>query len=46
MLDARLDQQPVNHDLDRVIPSLVQGNIVFEVNQFAIDPRPGEAVLQ
>ena len=45
MLDSRLHQQTVNHDLDRVVLSLIQANLVFQVHQLAINASAGEAVL-
>ncbi len=45
MFDARFHQQPINHDFDGVVSSLVQRNVVFEIDQFAVNARPGEAVL-
>ena len=45
VLDSGLHQQPVDHDFDGVVFSLVQRNVIFEIDQFAVDPRPGEAVL-
>ena len=45
VLDTGLHQQAINHDFDGVILALVETEIVFQIDQFAIDARAGEAVL-
>ena len=39
MFDARFHQQPINHDFDGVVSSLVQRNVVFEIDQFAVNAQ-------
>jgi len=37
MLDARLDQQPVDHHLDGVVLALVEIEVVIQVYDFSVD---------
>ncbi len=46
MLNARLHQQAVDHDLNRVVLALVQIEVVIQVYQFAINAGSGVAVLE
>jgi hypothetical protein len=45
MLDPGLHQQTVNHNLDGMVLSFVELNVILEVYQFAVHARSAEAVL-
>ena len=45
MFDAGLDQQAVDDHLDSVILALVELEIVFQADEFAVHARAGEAML-
>src|SRR5436305_10504858 len=45
MLNSCLDQQAVDDDFNRMIIALVEIDLVFEIDQFAVDSRPGVSVL-
>src|SRR6202158_3859378 len=47
MLNPELHQQAVDNDLNRVVLPLVQidGNVVIQAHQFAIDSRPRVAMF-
>src|SRR5581483_8645932 len=46
VFDARLHQQPVNYNFNGVILALVETDLVFQVDQYAVDAGAGEAVLR
>ena len=45
VFDSGLHQQAIDDDFEGVVLALVEGQVVFEVHQFAIDAGAGEAVL-
>src|SRR5208283_5257905 len=45
VLDSRLHQQAIYDDFDGVVLALVEGEVVLQVHQFAIDAGAGETVL-
>ena len=46
LLDARLDQQTVDDNFDRVIAALVERDCLFERTDDAVDPRPDESLAR
>ena len=45
MFDSGLDQQTIDDDFDGVVLAFVEREIVFQVDEFAIDAGAGETVL-
>ena len=44
-LDARLHDEPIDHDFDRVIPAPIEGEVLVERSKHPVDARFGEALL-
>ena len=45
-LDAGFHDQPVDHDVDRVVPPPVELDVLVERTEHAVDARLGEPLLQ
>src|SRR5437588_6296647 len=46
MLDARFHQQSIDHNFDGMVLALVEGKIVIQIHDFAVDSGPLVAVLE